>query len=202
MLTNSIGRWALNAILRLASMAPGEPIAILRQIVRTLPANVTTLPHGGDIGPIRKDIQLIDDKLTAWWEDRPHQDDTQTFLRALHIACVCRSVTREQHQRGKEDIEDCVQELLKLRNRKHVVALGIKVMTIAFAISPRNLTGVLLLPHLGLDEYSLQDLSGGKLVALVGLLTSNHWTLEQMGITDKHAGIVEYITNRLIPGIE
>jgi hypothetical protein len=193
-------RWALNAILHFASIAPGEPIAILRSIVKAL-SGTNKVAHGGSIGEVQGPLQELNEAADLYFESQ--ENPTQTFIRAFNIAVAYRVVSRKKHRNEDVgDMEKQAEELLKLRDLGHAHKLGVKVLTLAFAISPRNMIGVLLLPHFGLDVSALQNLSEGKLVALVGLLTSNHWTLEQMGITKKHEGIVEFITNRLIPGIE
>jgi hypothetical protein len=201
-------RFALDCLERFASIAPGNPAVIARQIVRDLSDEMEVRVRNPEMDAGQqglRDLHIAGDL----WHEVSFQGATHCFLRALHLLCTYRFTSRTLAEMKRKDARrlpdspsDAADKLIQLRNLRSGLDLGLKVMTLTFAISPRSLIGVLLLVHLGLDVSVLQHASPGEMTALVGLLTCKHWSVEEMGITQQEADNLDFVVNCMIPAVE
>jgi hypothetical protein len=192
-------RWALDTINTLASIAPNEPIVILRLIVDELNEDMKAKINSDSYQDTEKDAAWKDAirKIKAEVGKAP----MQMILRCFLLGCeYLAKVNRGGREAKKEADEDLKREgITTFKNA------GLKLIKIAFAISPRNVFGLLLLPRLGLDATTVAALSEGKMFALIALLTLEQWDLkerqeiEEMGVK---LDLIDGAVSVLIPTME
>lgn len=98
-------------------------------------------------------------------------------LAASYRLCVRRSKSKDAENRAKWITEKHFQ-------LKSELSLGVRLLTLCFLISPRNMTGIFVLLLLGLAPRNIQRMPKESYVLLCVLLTCHYWKKEEMGVEE------------------
>lgn len=193
--------WAVSCLLRLARIAPVDPMAILRYIIKKVPesSKIHSRMDFSDVADELSDLNLA----ISTAQSGVQQQDVQHLLQCIHVAIQFRLAAR-QKRIGEVTAEVAAGKLLEERSATVFNRVGLRAMLIGFAITPRSMFGVLLLSYLGLNTSVLSDVNQDKIVSLINLLivSNNEGSFHRAGVPTTYAPVVDYIVERLIPSIE
>lgn len=125
-----------------------------------------------------------------------YSEELQMLLSAMNVAVQYREAARQK----VANLDDFIKE----RKSENAVDVGVKVMAMANAITPRCMLGAQLLPLMGLNQEALEKATSSQLACLANLIvaSSDKGSHIRAGVPLRFASTIDFVVERLIPGME
>lgn len=175
-------RICTNLILRLCSRATLDPMAFLRRVFRKLISN-------SDISTMEAVTEIEFDSsptsttklayLATACQSKSTQDDSFTeILACIALVAEYRITIRRLNREGMlsaRDSERIANKIIEDHKVTYHLRIGDHALALCWAISPRNLFGLMVLSVMSLSRAELYNMKKGTRAALIMLFTGN-WT--------------------------